>query len=168
MQEHSTNASHREKLIEHIFVGELLKHAWQKQEYGLEVAKPEVDNAGYDLILEANGTLRHVQLKSSFTGATTASQKIHLALATKPSGCVIWTYFNPESLILGPFLYFGAEPGHPLPDISQHKIATHTKGDSQGTKAERPNIRVINKGEFTPLETIDQLYHALFGPDRLC
>jgi hypothetical protein len=32
--------------------------------------KPQVDDAGYDLVLEANGVVRHVPLKSSHAGSS--------------------------------------------------------------------------------------------------
>ena len=166
MEEHSINSSYRERLIEHLFVGELLKLSWQKRDFSLEVSKPEVDNSGYDLIVEANGILRHIQLKSAFAGAKTARQNIHISLANKASGCVVWVYFNEETLDLGPFLFFGGKPGEPLPDISGHKVAKHTKGDAEGFKSERPSIRVINKGEFTKHLTVNDLYKSLFIPQR--
>lgn len=163
MEEHSLNSSFREKLIEHLFVGELLKLSWISKDFSLEVSKPEVDNCGYDLIIEAKGILRHVQLKGTFVGAKTARQNIHVSLADKKSGCVVWVYFDQNTLELGPFLFFGGKPGYPLPDLSDLKIAKHTKGDADGYKAERPNIRVINKGSFTSYKTIKELYHALFN-----
>lgn len=162
MQEHYLNSSLREKLIEHLFVGELLKLAWLNNDYSCEIAKPEVDNAGYDLIIEANNVLRHVQLKSAFLQSSTAAQSINIALAKKPSGCVVWIYFDPETLKLGPFLFFGAAAGEPLPDLSAFKVAKHTKGDASGHKAERANIRKINKGAFTQIADISQLYQTLF------
>jgi hypothetical protein len=166
MEEHSINSSYRERLIEHLFIGELLKLSWRNKDFSLEVSKPEVDNSGYDLIVEANGILRHVQLKAAFTGAKTARQNINVSLAKKPSGCVVWVYFNQDTLELGPFLFFGGKPGTPLPDISGHKVAKHTKGDAEGFKAERPNIRVINKGDFTQYLTVNDLYQALFTLKR--
>jgi hypothetical protein len=54
--QHFENSSYREKLIEHLFVSELLKLSWLHHDCSLEVAKPEVDNAGYDLIPESYGT----------------------------------------------------------------------------------------------------------------
>lgn len=162
MEEHSLNSSFREKLIEHLFVGELLKLSWINNDYSLEVSKPEVDNSGYDLIIEAQGILRHVQLKAAFIGAKTSRQNIHVSLAAKPSGCVVWVYFDKNNLALGPFLFFGGKPGESLPDLSNLRVAKHTKGDADGFKAERPNIRTINKGSFTTYETIEALYHALF------
>ena len=61
MEEHSINSSYRERLIEHLFVGELLKLSWRNKDFSLEVSKPEVDNSGYDLIIEANGQLSLLQ-----------------------------------------------------------------------------------------------------------
>lgn len=162
MKEHSLNSSFREKLIEHLFVGELLKLSWVNKDHSLEVSKPEVDNSGYDLIIEAQGVLRHIQLKAAFVGAKTSRQNIHVSLAAKQSGCLVWVYFDKNNLGLGPFLFFGGKSGEPLPDLSNLKIAKHTKGDADGFKAERPNIRTINKGSFTVYETIEALYHALF------
>ena len=73
--QHFENSSYREKLIEHLFVSELLKLSWLHHECSLEVAKPEVDNAGYDLIVEAHGVVRHIQLKTSVSTASAANQK---------------------------------------------------------------------------------------------
>ena len=166
MSKHTESSSFREKLIEHLFVGELLKLAWQQDDCGLEVAKPEVDNSGYDLIAEAQGVVRHIQLKASFEGGKTATQKVHVRLAEKMSGCVIWVYFNEETLALGPFYFFGGKPGERLPSLEKSKIARHTKGNQDGYKAERPNIRVLNKGDFTRYESVAEIYTALFGYPR--
>ena len=163
MSKHSEHSSYREKLIEHLFVGELLKLSWQNGDCQLEVAKPEVDNSGYDVIIEANRIVRHIQLKASFVGSKTSRQKIHVKLADKPSGCVIWIYFNENTLDLGPFYFLGGMAGKPLPSILGEKVAKHTKGDQDGHKAERPNIRELNKGDFTKYETIHDIYNVLFG-----
>ena len=79
-----------------------------------------------------------------------------MKLAHKPSGCVIWVYFDDTTLALGPFLYFGAEPGKPLPSIEEAKVARHSKGDQHGFKAERANIRELNKGQFQPYESVQE------------
>ena len=127
------------------------------------VSQPEVDISGYDIIIEANRIVRHVQLKSSYIGGKTSLQKVHLKLANKPSGCVVWIYFDENTLDLGPFYFLGGDPGQPLPPIREAKIARHTKGDQDGYKAERPNIRDLNKGDFTKYETIQEIYKVLFG-----
>lgn len=163
MSKHTEHSSFREKLIEHLFVGELLKHSWQNGDCQIEVAKPEVDNSGYDLIAEANGIVRHIQLKTSFVGGKASRQKVHIKLAKKPSGCVIWIIFNEVTLVLEKFYFFGGCPGEPLPAIKDKKTAMHTKGNKDGLKAERPNIRELNKGDFKPYKTLHEIYGVLFS-----
>ncbi len=163
MSKHIENSSYREKLIEHLFVGELLKISWRQDDCNLEVAIPEVDNSGYDVVAEANGVIRHIQIKASHLKSKTPIQKIHLNLAEKPSGCVLWVWFDEKTLELSYFLFFGGDPGKSLPSIHNHKVAKHTKGDSTGRKAERINHRVINKGDFKRYETIESIYKKLFG-----
>ena len=59
------SSSHREKVVEHVFLGELLRHLWVAQIAGVQVLKPEVDASGYDLVLSLGKVIRHVQLKTS-------------------------------------------------------------------------------------------------------
>lgn len=163
MEQHYLKSSYREKLIEHLFIGELLKLSWANGACSLEISKPEVDNQGYDLIAEENSVIRHIQLKTAKLDAKAAYQKVHIALAAKPSGCVLWIFFDETTMQLGPFLLFGGKPGEKLPDISQFKIAKHTKGNKDGVKAERPDIREVRKKAFVRYDRIELIYDALFG-----
>ncbi len=162
--EHSLHSSYREMLLEHLFTGAVMRHLWLKGSGRMELLKPQVDNGGYDLVLEAKRIVRHVQLKASYHGAATAVVNVNVALAEKPSGCVIWIRFDPDSLDLGPFLWFGGAPGAPLPDLAPFKIGRHTKGNAQGVKAKRPNIRIVPVANFERLATIDEVVAHLFGP----
>lgn len=157
------NSSYRELLIEHLLVGEMMRLLWLKGITQFEVLQPQVDDSGYDLVLEANGFVRHIQLKASFNGAATKSVKASLRLMSKPSACVVWTRFDSDSLKLGPFYFFGNEPGQPMPDISSFPIAKMTRGDSKGKKKERPLHRVIRQAKFEKLATCDDLTEKLFG-----
>jgi hypothetical protein len=163
MEHHSNNSSYRERLIEHLFVGELLKLSWANREFSLEVSKPEVDNSGYDLIVEARGIIRHIQLKTAYDGAKTARQNVNMSLLKKPSGCIVWIRFNETDLKLGPFLFFGGEPGARLVLPTDLRTARHTKGDAKGHKAERPNMKVVPKSLFASYPTIEALFEVLFG-----
>src|SRR5437870_13650660 len=93
---HSERSSYREMLIEHLLAGELMRHFWRQQSGLLEVAKPQVDDGGYDLVIESAGIVRHVQLKSSFVGSSLKTVNVALSLGAKPSGCVILVRFNKE------------------------------------------------------------------------
>ena len=160
---HFLHSTFREKLIEHLLVGELLKQSWAKGDCSIEISRPEVDRAGYDLIAECNGHIRHIQFKGAFRGSMAASQNVQLTLAEKPSGCVVWVFFDQESLALGPFLYFGGKPGKKLLDLDSFKTAKHTKANAQGVKVEKANHRIVNKGKFTTIDSIEGLWHHLFG-----
>jgi len=81
---HYAESSARENLIEHVFLGELLRGLWRKNIRDLEVLRPEVDSGGYDLALEFRGQTRHVQLKSSYRGARRAERDRERQTARAP------------------------------------------------------------------------------------
>ncbi|HJV86599.1 MAG TPA: hypothetical protein VJ698_14100 [Noviherbaspirillum sp.] len=154
---------YRERLLKHVLIGELLKHAWLNHGAELEVSQPAVDRAGHDVVLEAKGTVRHVQLKSSSLSATTRSQAIHLQLANKPSGCVIWMKFNPIDMRIDHFMFFGGDPDKPLPNLFGFETSKHTRADANGVKKERPNLRIVPVSSFRSIGSVDALYKAHFG-----
>lgn len=162
--EHNLYSSYREALLEHLFAGEVMRHLWLRGNVRIEMLKPQVDDGGYDLVLEANGIVRHVQLKSSHHASTTADTKVSIHLMKKPSGCLVWLLFDAATLELGPYLWFGGAPGEPLPDVSGYRVAKHTKGNAEGVKLERPNLRVIPRGRFAIIASVDELVLKLFGP----
>ena len=163
---HSLNSSFREKTLEHIFVGACLRCLWLQGVHDAEVLQADVDGAGYDVVFDVSGVLRHVQLKSSFHGSSTAVQKINRKLGEKPSGCVVWMRFDDETLALGPFFWFGGAPNKPLPSMASFKVAKYAKGNAKGVKLQRPNIVEIPKGKFERLDTIDALVERMFGISR--
>lgn len=155
-----------EQLVEHAFISELLQEAWFRYDKTVEVLRSEIDTSGYDLLLECNGVIRHVQLKNSIVGSKTAYQKINIALSKKPSGCVVWLVREEDkskNRVNLNYLYFGDVPGKPLPSLKTFKVAKHTKGDAKGVKKERPLIRQVPKSKFIELTGIDELLGKLFG-----
>ena len=156
-------SSLRESVLEHVFIGDLLRTVWRKGRHDIEVLRSEVDSAGYDLVLECNGVLRHVQLKSSYRGSKTSRINVNAKISSKPCGCVIWIEFDPSSLEMTRFLWLGGRPKEPISSLGD-RIGRHTKGDRTGKKAERPNIRVLSKSKFEVLDTMNQVVEKLFGP----
>jgi hypothetical protein len=158
---YTANSSLREKIIEHLFVGELLRTLWRKGARQLELLRAEVDAGGYDLVIECNGITRHIQLKSSYRGAKTSRVNINVGLQQRARGCVIWIMFDPGTMEIGPFLWLGNSPDQQTPSFGD-RVARHTKGNRFGTKSERPNIRVVCKGEFKVLSGMSDLTSILF------
>src|SRR3954470_13424612 len=121
---HSYDSSLREQALGHIFLGQLLAFMWRHDRRDIEVLKSEVDRGGYDVVLEANGVIRHVQLKSSFSGSKVRDVDVSMKLLSKPGGCVLWLEFNRETLAIERFYWYGARPGMPLPDLGE-RISRH-------------------------------------------
>jgi hypothetical protein len=67
--------------MEHVFLGELLRECWFRRRLAVEVIRAEVDAAGYDLILEVDGSIRHLQLKATRKGGATKYQDINRRLS---------------------------------------------------------------------------------------
>lgn len=156
------HSSGLEKVLEHRFIAELTTGLWLQGCRDFEVLRSEVDASGYDLVVEARGVLRHIQLKSMVKGGKKRSVSVNIRLASKPSGCVVWFDYDPSTLALGPFRWFGTLPELGLPDLGE-EVARHTKGDSTGSKNERPGHRVIRRSKFTQVDMIADLVPLLFG-----
>jgi hypothetical protein len=60
-----TKSTYRERLVEYLLVGEILRHLWRRGVHNVEVLKPAVAHSGYDLVLLASSPTR-----SRVTGST--------------------------------------------------------------------------------------------------
>jgi hypothetical protein len=108
-----------------------------------------------------DGKTRHVQLKSSYRGARRADVTASVNCSRALPPCILWIFFDPDTLSLGPFLWFGSAPGERMPLLGE--IARHTKPNAVLKKADRPAHRVIPKSRFATLETIDQVIQKMVG-----
>jgi hypothetical protein len=106
-----------------------------------------------------------MQLKSSFTGARRSEVTASVKLLDRPSACILWIFFNPDTLSLGPFLWFGGAAGEKIPELGE-RVAKHTKPNSEQKKVDRPAHRIISKSRFAKLETIEDVIQKLMGVQR--
>jgi hypothetical protein len=151
-----------EKVLEHRLLAALTTELWCRGVRDFEVLRGEVDAQGHDLVFEVAGLVRHAQLKAMVRGGKRRDVGVSLALARKPAGCVIWMIYDPDTLELGPFLWFGGEPGEPLPPPGD-RVVRHSKGNAAGEKMERAGHRLVSRSRFATLETVCELVDALFG-----
>jgi hypothetical protein len=140
-----------------------MRYAWKNDGAGLEVSQPAIDRAGHDLVLEARGVTRHVQLKTSWTDGKSRGQNVHLGLVGKPSGCVVWMLVDEMDMTCQSFLFFGGAPREPLPSLEACRVAKHTRKNGSGTKGERPNLRTVPRARFHLVADVAELYVTLFG-----
>jgi hypothetical protein len=154
-------SSFRERLLEHAFVFAVLEEAWTRRRV-VDVLRPEVD-AGIDIVLECEGAIRHVQLKTTRRGSKVARQLVSTALSTKPAGCVVWLDFDEdeEGHLHLAYRFLGGPVGQPLA-LEGLRIAKHSRGDAQGVKHERPAVRVVPAGRFERVADVRALFDLLF------
>jgi hypothetical protein len=155
-------SSRHEKLLEYHLVAQLGTELYHR---GIDfcVLRDDVDSDGRDLLIEANGIFRHIQLKAMVRGGKRADVTVHRRLAARRSACVIWYEYDPATLELGPFRWLGGAPDETMPDIGD-RIATHTRHNRQGVKGERSEHRIVSRGKFDRLKTLAELTDRLFGP----
>lgn len=160
--QHTDHSTQRERIIEHVFVGELLRRLWVLGIADVELLRAEVDAGGYDLVLCHKAIVRHVQLKSVIEGGRAANVTVNLKLAEKASGCIVWLVVG-HDLGLRTFRWFGGRPGEPLPVVSNHQTARHARANSKGVKQARLGHRVLHARDFQALKSLDELIERLFG-----
>jgi hypothetical protein len=156
---HFTHSTLRERIVEHVFVGDVLRTLWRRGVSDVEILRPEFDAHGYDVVMSRGPVVRHVQLKTQAGGKVSVAR----ALAEKPSGCVVWIGLNKNTLELGPFMWFGGAPGEPLPDISGYPNPKRSTHNAEGVRPVRKNHHVLPAAAFIRLETLDEIVVRLFG-----
>lgn len=158
---HSLHSTLRERIVEHVFVGEALRTLWRRGVTDVEVLRSEFDAHGYDLVMARGQIVRHIQFKTGVRQKP-APVSVGRALADKPSGCVIWILVS-LGLDLGPFWWFGAAPGEPLPDLSSFASPKRIGRRETGERPLRVNHSNVPASMFRRVETISEVLELLFG-----
>ncbi|MBB1636093.1 hypothetical protein [Cupriavidus sp. UME77] len=163
---HAAYSVLRERIVEHVFIGDAMRRLWQLGIMDVEVLRGEFDTSGYDLVMSCGNVIRHIQFKASLVDGSRANINVNLKLGQTPSGCVIWLGVT-DDLEIVDYRWFGGKPSHPLPEIADHAAVRQTRANAQGVKAERPNQRILTKGEFEALGGLDEVLNRLFGISRV-
>lgn len=132
-----------------------------------EVLRGDFDLDGYDLIIEAGGVLRHIQLKSMTCAGKARSVLVSTRLRAKPSGCIVWMNYDPETLTITGLRWFGSSPGERLPHPGD-RVARHSRANTDGVKGYRKDLRILPSGRFGNVSDIAALADRLFGPPEVC
>lgn len=157
----SRHSSLREKIVEHLFLGEILRILWCAGGYNIEVSRAESDSFGYDVVIERGKIVRHIQLKSR-SERKPVRISISRSLAEKPSGCVICVMLDSD-LKIGPFLWFGSEPGKPLTGIEAFAPSKRIRRAPDGKRPPRANHVNVPMRKFDKISTTSDLVMKLFG-----
>lgn len=151
----------RERIVEHVFVGDALRELWRSGVYDVEVLRSEFDAHGYDLVMSRGKIVRHIQFK---TGTQNRPAKVSLskALVEKPSGCVIWIKLGPK-LEMGPYYWLGGAPGQPLIAITQYPNSRRVTPNKTGVRPVRKNHFDVPGSAFVARNSLSEILENLFG-----
>jgi hypothetical protein len=151
-----------EKALEYQLTGAIMARLLARgQRY--ELLHSVCDRDGYDVVIEAAGISRHIQLKAVVQGGKRGQFSLHTRLGEKPSGCAIWINWDRATMQPTGFRFFGGEPGQRLPDLGD-RVSRHSRGNGEGKKGLRPDHRNVSARRFEPVTDLDALVDRLFGP----
>jgi len=80
---HSVHSTLRERIVEHVFVGDALRRLWQRGVTDVEVLRSEFDAGGYDLVMSYRKVVRHIQFKSVMEDGKAANVKVASSLSSR-------------------------------------------------------------------------------------
>jgi hypothetical protein len=161
---HFTHSTLRERVVEHVFVGEALRTLWRRGVLHVEVLRSEFDAHGYDLVMVRRRIMRHIQFKTG-TGKRPGEVSVGQALATKASGCVIWIHVN-DYLEMGPYFWFGGLPGEPLPSMEEFANPLRATHNKAGVRPVRQNHRLVPAEKFEKIDNLEEVLVRLLGEFR--
>lgn len=159
--EHFQHSQLREKILEHLFVGELLRQLWRRKRFDVEVLRSEFDAHGYDLVITRGSLVRHVQLKS---GVQSKPGRIALStnLERRGSGCAIWIGVQ-NDLTMARFYYLGARPGEPFTFGAMATAARRVGRTARGIRPLRGNHVIAPAAMWQEVNGIEGCIRALLG-----
>lgn len=158
----SVHSHLRERIVEHLFLGSMLRELWSRDILDIEVLRSEFDAHGYDVVLARGQLVRHVQLRTRGHKNRPGKVSVCEALGLKPSGCVIVISIN-DKLDLGPFYWFGGDELGPLPEITKYPLRKSLKRTGNGERPNRKRHRDVPGSKFVKVENLDGIIEKLLG-----
>ena len=153
-----------ENTLRHAFVYDLCRHLLLLDPPRMvTVLNAEVDDSGVDLILTVGGVTRPVQMKTVSRSDKPTPYNISERLFALRGGCVIWTLYDPVTMVINGYHFFGNGPLEPMGNPEVFKQST--KG-SKDRKKDRPGYRKVRIGHAQGRNlTISALAEILFGDE---
>src|SRR5436190_1299223 len=115
-------SSHVENVLRHAFLAQLAGEVWRDDpNEPLGISNAEVDDSGYDVILERNAVIRRIQLKQAHEKKIPKKFSVRVEFATYPGSCVIVVAHALLDLRPISYSFYGSSPDQPMPYIEAHR-----------------------------------------------
>lgn len=164
LQALAERSSHVENILRHAFLAELASEVWHDDpNEPLGISNAEVDDSGYDVILERNGIIRRIQLKQVHEDKTPKSFSVRVEFATYPGACMVVIAHTLQDLKPKSYSFFGGGPNDSMPYIEAHRT-TKAPGrrTANGERVLRLKYRDVPFSRFKRKLSMRELIDELF------
>jgi hypothetical protein len=134
-----------ETMFEHHLLSKLLQECFFARRKTLSILRAEIDNEGYDLVLETADQVRHVQLKASEESAS-RFKDVNRRLADRRDGHIIWMVYSVSETTWQATVLYRWTNTETLPT----------------RKASKPSQVRLKPSDFTEFTEVSDLFDALF------
>lgn len=164
LQALAERSSHVENVLRHAFLAELASEVWRDDpNEPLGISNAEVDDSGYDVVLERNATIRRVQLKQHHADKTPRSFSVRVEFATYPGACIVAIAHSLTDLKPTSYSFYGNGPCESMPYVEAHRT-TKAPGrrTAEGERVLRLRYRDVPFSQFKRSLSMRQLIQELF------
>lgn len=164
LQALAERSSHVENVLRHAFLAELASEVWRDDPHEpLGISNAEVDDSGYDVVLERDATIRRVQLKQAHDKKIPKKFSVRVEFATYPGSCIVVIAHALQDLRPTSYSFFGSGPEDSMPYVEAHRTSKHPgKRTADGQRILRLRYRDVPFSRFKKNLSMRELLDELF------
>lgn len=164
LQALAQRSSHVENVLRHAFLAELAGEVWRDDpNETLGISNSEVDDSGYDVVLERNAIIRRIQLKQHHEGKAPRAFPVRVEFATYPGSCIVAIAHSLIDLKPTSYSFYGSGPEESMPYIEAHRTTKASgRRRADGERVMRLKYRDVSFSRFKKNLSIRQLIEELF------
>jgi hypothetical protein len=164
LQALAERSSHVENVLRHAFLAELAGEVWRDDpNEPLGISNAEVDDSGYDVVLERSATIRRVQLKQHHQDKAPRAFSVRVEFATYAGSCVVAIAHSLVDLKPTSYSFYGGGPDESMPYIEAHRTTKAAgRRTAEGTRVLRLKYRDVPFSRFKKNLSMRQLIAELF------
>lgn len=164
LQALAERSSHVENVLRHAFLAELASEVWRDDPHEpLGISNTEVDDSGYDVVLERNAIIRRIQLKQHHEGKAPKAFSVRVEFATYPGSCIVAIAHSLADLKPTSYSFYGSGPEDPMPYIEAHRTTKASgRRTAEGARVLRLKYRDVPFSRFKKNLSMRQLIEELF------
>ncbi len=166
LQALAARSSHVENVLRHAFLAELAGEVWRDDpNEPLGISKAEVDDSGYDLVIERGAVARRIQIKQAHESKVPRRFSVRVGFASFPGSCIVVISHTLDDLKPTAYSFYGSGPRDPMPGVEGHRISKAPgRRSAEGERKLRQMYRDVPFSKFKRRLSIRELIEELF-PD---